>query len=75
MDMKLFSIDDDQKVVNIPPLEISSRINKLVSQEGRVCVLVFGQIAGQVKCTLQHKGRVTELESGANSVITTLSLL
>lgn len=42
VDMKLFSIDDDQKVVNISPLKISSRINKLVSQKGRVCVLVSG---------------------------------
>lgn len=39
-------------------------------EEGRVCVLVFGQTAGQGKCTLQHKGRGTHLESSPSSVMT-----
>lgn len=68
--MKLFSIDDDQKVANIPPLKIPSRINMLVSQEESVCTNC--RTGG---CTLHHKGRVTDLEADANSVITTLSLL
>lgn len=46
MDMKLFSINDFQKVANISPLKISSRMNKLVSHKGRVCVLVSGQTVG-----------------------------